>query len=309
MKNLFKSILAMIAVAICLNAVAQEKIIVATGDKKGGSTYSVMFGELNQMCGNGDWVERETKGGIDNKTLLIGNQVNAAIVQSDMLEFERRVDASKVANIKTLIALHPEELHFIARADVKKEGGLSVAGFNVGGTAVTFNTLADLKGRNVGAVGGSIASANVVAANSGLGFKVLPVADNETLKTKLLSGDLDAILVVGGAPHGLVKALPPAFKILPIPQDLVTKLSASKLYFPAKLSYQNLNASGVQSVATQALLVTRVYRSQEMIGKLKNMRACFDAKLGNIQDKTGTHPKWQEVDASNHGGWAWYELP
>lgn len=307
MKNLFKSILAMVAVAICLNAVAQEKIIVATGDKKGGSTYSVMFGELNQMCGNGDWVEKETKGGIDNKNLLIGNQVNAAIVQSDMLEFERRVDAPKVANIKTLIALFPEELHFIARADVKREGGY--LGGLVGGKDVKFNSLADLKGRNVGAVGGSIASANVVAANSGLGFKVLPVADNETLKAKLLSGELDAILVVGGAPHGLVKSLPATFKILPIPQDLVTKLSASKLYFPAKLSYQNLNASGVQSVATQALLVTRVYRSQEMIGKLKNMRACFDAKLGNIQDKTGTHPKWQEVDASNHGGWSWYELP
>jgi TRAP-type uncharacterized transport system substrate-binding protein len=157
-------------------------------------------------------------------------------------------------------------------------------------------------------VSGSIASASVVAVNSGLGFKVLPVDNNDLLKQKLLSGELDAILVVAGAPSTLVKGLLPQFKILPIPQDLVTKLSASKLYFPAKLSYQNLNASGVQSVATQALLVSRVYRSAEMQDRLKSMRACFTAKLGNIQDKTGTHPKWQEVDAANHGGWPWYEL-
>lgn len=305
MKKFLTSIIALVTMAIGLNAMAQEKIIVATGDKKGGSVYSLMFGELNAVCGAG-WGEKETTGGINNKNLLIGNQVNAAIVQSDMLEFERRVDPSKVANIKTLIALHPEELHFIARADVKKEGGY--LGGLVGAKEVTFNSLADLKGRNVGAVGGSIASASVVAANSGLGFKVLPVANNTELKDKLLKGELDAILVVGGAPHPMVESLPNTFKILPIPQDLVTKLSASKLYAPVKLSYQNLNASGVQSVATQALLVSRVYRSPEMIQQLKDFRACYQANVGKIMDKRGTHPKWQHVDPASRGNWAWYEL-
>ncbi|BAW19167.1 hypothetical protein [Ralstonia phage RP31] len=306
MKKFIASIAALLAFAFTAQAFAQEKIIVATGDRKGGSTYSIMFNELAAVCGNGNWQEQTTTGGIDNKNLLIGNQVNAAIVQADMLEFERRTDASKVANIKTLLALHPEELHFIARADVKKEGGYF--GTSLGAKDVQFKTLSDLRGRNVGAVGGSIASASVVAANSGLGFKVLPVANNDQLKAKLLSGELDAILVVGGAPHPMVKTLPASFKILPIPADLVSKLAASKLYFPAKLSYANLNAAGVQSVATQALLVSRVYRSAGMQDKLKSMRACFNAKLGDIQDKTGTHPKWQEVDANNHGGWPWYDL-
>ncbi len=308
MKKFLTSIIALVALTFGL-AHAQEKFQVATGDKKSGSTYSTMFSELNAVCGNGQWQEVETKGGQANKDLLVGNKVNAAIVQSDMLEFARRIDPVKVANIKTLLGLHPEELHFIARADVKKEGGLSVGSFNLGGKDVTFNSLADLKGRNVGAVEGSADSASIVAANSGLGFKVLRVDDNDTLKKKLLSGELDAILVVAGAPSKLVAGLPSQFKILPIPQDLVTKLSSSKLYAPAKLSYTNLGAAGVQSVSTQALLVSRTYRSAEMQQRLKDMRACFNAKLGNIQDKTGTHPKWQEVDANNRGGWAWYDLP
>jgi TRAP-type uncharacterized transport system substrate-binding protein len=304
MKKIIFGLLATLAIAFTTQAWSQEKFIIATGDKKAGSVYSTMFGELAATCSTGDWMEQTTTGGVQNKDMLLGNKVSGAWLQADMLEFERRLDPSKVENIKTLVAMHQEELHFIARADVKKEGGF----MGVGGKEVSFKTLTDLKGRTVGAVGGSISSASVVSANSGLDFKVLPVADSTVLKQMLLEGKLDAILVVGGAPHPLVASLPASFKILSIPQDLVTKLASSKLYSSALLSYSNVNASAVQSVSTQALLVTRVYRSKAMIAKLKEMRTCFAQKLGDIQDKNGTHPKWQFVDANNHGGWSWYEL-
>jgi TRAP-type uncharacterized transport system substrate-binding protein len=304
MKKIIFGLLATLTIAFTTQAWSQEKFIIATGDKKAGSVYSTMFGELAATCSTGDWMEQTTTGGVQNKDMLLGNKVSGAWLQADMLEFERRLDPSKVENIKTLVAMHQEELHFIARADVKKEGGF----MGVGGKEVSFKTLTDLKGRTVGAVGGSISSASVVSANSGLDFKVLPVTDSTALKQMLLEGKLDAILVVGGAPHPLVASLPASFKILSIPQDLVTKLASSKLYSSALLSYSNVNASAVQSVSTQALLVTRVYRSKAMIAKLKEMRTCFTQKLGDIQDKNGTHPKWQFVDANNHGGWSWYEL-
>ena len=304
MKKTLFSVIAAVVFAFTAQAWAQQdRIVIATGDKKAGSVYSTMFNELSVVCSNGDWYEQPTTGGVQNKDLLIGNKVNGAWVQADMLEFERRLDPSKVEGIKTLIVMHDEELHFIARGS-KSEGGI----WGIGAKEVKLDSLASLKGRTVGAVGGSVASANVVSQNSGLNFKVLAVENNDMLKQKLLSGDLDAILVVGGAPHPLVASLPATFKILPIPQDLIAKLSESKLYAPAKLSYSNLGAAGVSSVSTQALFVTRVYRSAAMTAKLKEMRNCFKQKLGDIQDKIGTHPKWQFIKPDSRTGWPWYEL-
>ena len=51
---------------------------------------------------------------------------------------------------------------------------------------------------------------------------------------------------------------------------------------------------------------TRTYRSKTMVDQLAKFRACFENKLGDIQDKTGTHPKWQDVDAANLGKWDVY---
>lgn len=304
-------ILAIVALAAAATACgpkahAQDKLIVATGDVKGGSTYAIMGQELINVCGKGDVAAFPTTGGgTTNRTLLVDNKVSMALLQSDMLEFTRRNDPDKVKNIRTLVNLHKEEIHFIARADVKKEGGYA---FGIGAKSVTFNSLADLTGRTVGAVGGSVDSANVISKNSGLNFAVQRFNDNETLSAALLEGKLDAIVVVAGAPSAMVAKLPASFKLLPIPKEVSQKLVESKLYSPAKLSYENLRATGVDTVAVQSVIATRVYRSAGTLDKLKALRSCFYNKLGDIQDARGTHPKWQDVDGELKTGWQWYDL-
>lgn len=304
----FSRILAALALAtgVASGVQAQDKLILATGDVKGGSTYAIMGQELVNMCGKGEITPFPTTGGgTTNRSLLIENKVTMAPLQADMLEFTRRNDPDKVKNIRTLINLHKEEIHFIARADVKKEGGYA---FGIGAKSVTFNSLADLTGRTVGAVGGSVDSANVISKNSGLNFAVQRYNDNESLSADLLNGKLDAIVVVAGAPSAMVAKLPASFKLLPIPKDVSQKLVDSKLYTPAKLSYENLRAVGVDTVAVQAVIATRVYRSAATLDKLKAFRECFYNKLGDIQDARGTHPKWQDVDGSLKSGWQWYEF-
>lgn len=299
--NLGAAVAMLAAVAV---AQAQEAFTVATGDSKSGSTYSQMFREFTARCSAAMPLrERETKGSVENVDLLTGNQVNAAIVQSDLLFFTRMTDEAKVANVKTLVGLHPEELHFIARGDVKKEGGFM--GF--GGKDVVFKSVEDLRGRNVGAVGGSVLSGRVFSAQSGLNFNVLTFPDNNALTTALLNGQVDTILVVAGAPSKTLQALDGRFRVLPVTPAVAQKVAA--VYSPAKLSYANMGAAGVPTVATQALLVTRVYRSTQTQGQLAKLRECFNEQLGNIQDATGTHPKWQTVDAANKGKWAYYDLP
>ena len=284
----------------------KETILIASGDIKAGSTYATMNDQLLKYCNDGGNNKAAySSGGTQNRDWLVANKVNMGYVQADTLEFTRRADPAKVANIRTIVALHPEEVHVIAFAGVRKEGG--VLGFNA--KTVKYDTLSDLAGRTVGAVGGSFDSASVLASASGVKFVVRRMASNDEMKKALESGQLDAAVAVGGAPLGFVAGLPSSFKILPISQDIVTKLVGSKLYMPAKVSYENLGAVGIDTVSTQSLIVSRTYASADMNARLKEFRTCFNNNLNRLKDARGTHPKWQDVQASARGPWSWYDLP
>jgi hypothetical protein len=81
------------------------------------------------------------------------------------------------------------------------------------------------------------------------------------------------------------------------------------VYRPAVLNYQSMGARGIPSVATEALFVTREYKTARMIEALSKFRSCVNTELDQLKETTGTHPKWQAVEAGNKGKWAWYELP
>lgn len=279
-----------------------DSFIVATGDSKSGSTYSQMFRELMASCSKDmPMSEQETTGSTQNIQLLTENQVNAAFVQTDMLFFNRMTDPARVANIKTLVALHPEELHFIV-ANGSKLGSLS----KIFDNKPALNTVADLRGRSVGAVGGSVLSARVFSEQSKLQFSVKEFSANNQLPQALTDGQVDAILVVGGSPHSLVKTLGAQFKLLSVPVEVQKSVSA--VYTPAVIGYSNLNQAGVQTVSTSALLVTRTYKSKEVLSSLSKFRDCFVNTVPVIQDTRKTHPKWQVVDVENKGKWQWYDL-
>ena len=284
---------------------AQTALSVATGAEK-GSTYTQMFNELKAACPNVPMAATYTTGSPQNVELLVGNKVNAAFVQSDLLFFIKATDEAKVSNLFTIAGLHPEELHFVARADTKTEGGYGVGRFKIGGDKVTFNTLADLSGRAIGAVGGSVLSANTVSRYGALKLRVVEYPNNDALKAALLAGYVDAILVVGGAPHALVGSLDQRYRILPVGED--TQRMLKDVYTPTKVSYSNLGAAGVSTVATQALLVSRTYTGAAMLERLSALRKCFNAQLGDIKDTTGTHPKWQDVQLTKPGLWPAYPL-
>ena len=286
-----------------------QELVIATGNLKTG-TYSKMFSELNRYCQPstiGIMIkQRETSGSPENLDLLLGNKVNGAILQSDLLFAARAADESKTAQIKTLFGLHPEELHWVARADVKKEGGYGFGSVKIGGQKVEFKTLTDLMGRPVGAVGGSVLSAQVVSQLAGLNLQVQQFDNNDQLKAALLDGKVDAILVVGGAPHPLVASLSKDYRLLPM--DPAMQDRVKDVYTKTKVGYENLGQAGVPTVATQALFVTRVYSSDKMNKVLATLRKCMKDNLGDIKDALGTHAKWQDVDAANDGKWPVYQF-
>jgi TRAP-type uncharacterized transport system substrate-binding protein len=295
--------------SVIMSVARAQTLVVATGAEK-GSTYTQMFTELAAACTRdkiGATLQAKfTNGSVQNLQLLTGNQVHGAFVQSDFLFLMSKTDKAKVENVKTLVALHPEEVHFIARSDTKKEGGYGIGKFTIGGKDVSFNSLADLRGRQVGAVGGSLVSAQAISQFSGLDFVPVGFPSNDALKEALLAGKIDAAVVVAGAPSALVESLDGRYRLLPV--DDRTAAVLKDIYTPAVLSYTNLNQSGVSSLSTQALFVTRTFDSANMRLVLAKLRNCFNTELPNIKDSLGTHAKWQNVKAGDTGKWPAYDL-
>lgn len=291
------------AFAMSATAMAQTQLKVSTGGNTG--TYSRMFKEFQNVCKDQIMqIEMPSKGSIENMDRILGNEVNAAIVQTDVLFYRARNE--DLGNIKTLFALHPEEVHVITPAvSPIKAGG--VAG--IGAKPVQFNTVSDLAGRAVAAWGGSVVTAQVIRLQSEVNFTVTEVADFKAAKAALDKGEVAAVIMVGGQPMADVQSLNNAYKLLPFNEAMIGKLKS--VYVPAKLNYSGMGqgGSGVQTIATEALYVTRAYKTPKYVESLAALRGCFKANVNELAETTGTHKKWAAVNADNTGKWSYYELP
>lgn len=301
-----KSVL--LALAVCtilffliVPGVHAQQLQVATG--KAGDTYSTMLKQLSARCGSSvAIIEHNSGGSNDNISQLVGNQVNAAFVQSDVLWLRARTE--DLANVKTLLALHPEQVHIVALASSGlKEGGV----MGVGGKEVVISDLAALAGRRIGAAGGSLVTAQVMRLQSEIPFNVIPFDKGEDVLAALEAHRIEAAVFVGGAPLGTISKLDQRFKLLPITGPVVEKLKG--VYRPARLNYSKLGAAGVPTIATDALFVTREYKTQKMVDGLAKLRSCALDSIDELKETTGTHPAWQFVSTDNKGKWPWYELP
>lgn len=290
-----------IAMAVSCTPAAAQTLKVATGSAK--LTYSTMFKEMVQYCGNTlPLIEVNSNGSMDNVDKLVGNEVNAGFVQSDVLWLRARTE--DLDNVKTLLALHNEQVHLLApvRSGLKSGGVMGV-----GGNEVVINDITQLAGMRVAATGGSAVTAKVIRLQSEIPFTVVEYPNNDEVLKAVAGGQAQAALSVAGQPAASVRALSGQhFKMLAIPQAVQERLKG--VYRTSRLNYSNLNAAGVPTVATDALLVTREYKTPKMIGALASFRSCVQGKVDELKETTGTHPAWQAVDAANRGKWAWLEL-
>jgi TRAP-type uncharacterized transport system substrate-binding protein len=260
-----------------------------------------MFKELNERCAATGLtlVEMNSTGSVENLNRIIGNEVNAGFTQTDVIWL--RAQGEDLSTIKTLIALHPEEVHILAMAGKK-------VGQKMGFGGQDLVSLEQLGGLNVGAAGGSFITAQVVRLQSQIAFNVVQFDNNKDLLAALTAGKIDAAIMVGGSPMGDIAALTPAYTLLTIGEATAGKMKG--VYKAARVTYPKLNGGrAVATVSTDALLVTREYKTPKYLTGLAAFRACFVANVDELKETTGTHPKWQAVDPENKGKWAYYVLP
>lgn len=307
-KNLF---LMVAALTLCISAQAQEVFkISGGGGAKNGSVYSNMLGTLAERCSTDEMKleEVQSKGGTANLAAIKANAVKAALIPTDVMAAARFDNATSVSNLKVLFTLHNEAAHLIARGDVKTEGGVNLGFARVGGKEVAYNNAEDFKGRTIGAVGGSAVTARILSDMMKYQWKVDDGYENTAaLLAALTAGKVDGIMISAGLQSDAVKSVKGNFKLIPLRGNSDTQ----NVYTAVKVEYSNLNGGrAVDTLASRALFVSRVFRDPEQLTKLATLRACFFQQLPKIQDADGTHPAWQDVNAEDRGDSRyWYDLP
>ena len=296
------------AAVLLLVAVASATaapFVVSTG--LAGNTYDTMFKQLSDQCQTkvgSPFIGKPSSGSVENIERLLNNDVVAAIVQTDVLHFRARTD--DMNRFKVLFALYPEEVHVVALKE-RKVSGIVEKVLDMFRGPTIYASLADLRDRKVGAWGGSYITAQNMRLQSNVPFSVTELPNQIEATAALERGELDAVFAVGGSPLGWVQSLDSRFKLLSIGDAEVAKLKG--VYRLARVSYARLAATGIQTVSTDALMVTRDYRSTEMVSLLAKVRACFRSSLQELREQPGNHAKWDLVDPLAMAKWPMYEPP
>jgi TRAP-type uncharacterized transport system substrate-binding protein len=208
-------------------------------------------------------------------------------------------DAS-YAKYQTLVALWPEPIHVLTlRQSKTRKSGNPFA-------KATFNSLADLRGYNVGAAGGGVYTARILgSANEGAGFTTVPYNSGDDVIKALTNGEVGAAIFVGAAPLPILEKLDKNdYRLIPVGADLTNRFKT--VYRTATINYNGLTSGPITTAAPLATLVTRKYSTESKVAAQRHFRQCFYNHLDELKDNGS--PNWQSVEANDHGVLPWYDI-
>lgn len=294
------AIAAIVLAVGCTTPVAHAELLVASGVPDG--TYNMMMQEVISACTSDTLKFKEvpTTGAEETISLLLeGNSANVGILQTDGVALRQKDDGKRVSNLRVLLTLHPEEVHFVvpAQASVTR-GGTQFLGWKLFGEKLVLSSVDQLAGKKVGVWGGSAVTAKAIQWKASVPYVIVEYPNRDQTLSALMSGEVDAIMAVGGQPLKWLKEAPTGkYRLVSLPQSVIEKLTnePGSVYRQETLYYRNLDAAGLTTVATDALLVTRAYKGS-LVRELNELRQCVTDKLPDFQEEAGHHPKWQQVD-------------
>lgn len=303
MKKLL-AVVGMLAIATVVSAQPRPSLRLASGGE--GGTYYTMALNMATYCADGLTLQVQKTGGSDDnlERLTSSNKADVGIVQKDILFKRSKINKDQsVSNLLAVMPLHGEAMHVV----VKKSS--PVMAFSELGAVVgrLGGYVGSKAGKKVGAYGGSIESAEIIRALSGVDYEVVPVADYVAGLTALEAGSIDALLAMGGAPLGWVNDKLDRAKHRLIPFDVpMERVSAA--YRKINITYTKLGVNALPTVATDAILVTRNFNSTDKIQAVSLLRKCITTELTKMQEADDTHGQWQNVQRENLQveGWSYF---
>jgi TRAP transporter TAXI family solute receptor len=289
MKKLFAALPIALMLAAPVSSQELEKNIMTGGPTGTYIKIGRDIAGLGQSCGQTLNVV-ESAGSLENFS-GVRNRRNTqfGIVQNDVLEYLKTFEANDaeiqqaVRGVRIMFPLYNEEVHVLARNDIK--------------------SMADLAGRKV-AVGVKDSGTYLT---SSLMLDILRIKDVQKVELnpdkalpQLQSGEIDAFFYVAGAPAALFQgdAIDGAkFHLVPI-----TEPPLLATYIPAKIepgtySFEN---EPVNTVAVKAVLMTFDYDKKRNAYHRESCKAVADFSsyiISNLDKLQATgHPKWKTVD-------------
>ena len=233
------------------------------------------------------------KGSLQNLSdILYLKGIDIGFVQADALTYAKRHNMfpDLVQGILYIAKLYDEEIHVIARKDIKQLKDLNDQRVNV-----------DVVGS------GSAMTAEIVLSELGINAKV----EHEKQVTgvdELKHGDIAAIIHVGGAPIPLFADLPAdsGIHFLPVAID---QALLSQGYLPAEFTHQNYpllipEGARVPTIAVGDVMAVYAWpRHTARYNKVARFVDAFFSRFDEFQ-KPPRHPKWREVNlAAQVPGW------
>lgn len=290
---MLKKLLAVVSLVFLLGAPAPaaelEKNIMTGGPTGTYIKVGRDIANLGKACGQTLNVV-ESAGSLENFS-GVRNRKNTqfGIVQNDVLEYLKTFEANDadiqqaVRGVRIMFPLYNEEVHVLARNDIKSMADLSgrkvAVGVKDSGTYLTSSLMLDIL---------QVKGVQKVEVNPD---KALP---------QLQSGEIDAFFYVAGAPASLFQgdAIDGSrFHLVPI-----TEAPLLATYIPARIESgtYSFQQQPVDTVAVKAVLMTFDYDKKRNAYHRDSCKAVADfsnyiiSGLDKLQ-ATG-HPKWKTVD-------------
>ena len=260
---------------------ARPLYTIYTGTPKG--TYLQIAEDIQRACPMFEINIEQTQGTLQNLNALITvpvvkNGYRFAFAQKDALDTITSAEPLAKQVYKVVSPLYKEEISIL----VNKSSNI--------------RTLADLNGKKVaGGTPGSGAWFTSTAIRNALGLKWTQIdKSREESILMVLTGEVDAMIAVGGAPNRLFqelgKSMSERIALLPITSPQLDKIYATTKIPARTYLWQD---EEVVTKSTQSILVAAADVPDSAI---KELQTCLARNLSSIR-KFG-HPKWQEITMS-----------
>ena len=251
-------------------------LTIATGTPEG--TYYQIASDIEKVAEK-DGIPVElirTNGSFDNINLLGSGKVDLAILQVDALKFasdtlQAKTGVSVLAEVKIILNLYLEEIHVIARNE-------------------SIRSFEDLTGRKV-SLGpensGSALTAEVLLTLYGVRAEKSFDAPAEAIK-KLQTGELDAMIFVGGAPVPAFETLDRSFHFVKLPANAIL----DQIYQRKRIASAVYPWAGESETYTvPSVIMTRDRKDPVYAAVIQKFLAAIFSNKEQL-DATG-HAKWK----------------
>lgn len=274
----FAALTALLLIPVLGFAQAKPLYTIYTGSQKG--TYFKIAEDIVKACPAFEINIEQSQGSLQNINALITapvvkNGYRIAMVQEDALAAIIGSEPKAKSVYKDVMPLYAEEITVI----VNNKAGIK--------------TIKDLQGKKVagGLPGSGIwFTSNVIRTALNIRWLQVDKSPEESVLL-VLTGELDAMVVVGGVPLRLFQELskPMSERITMIP---ITATELEKIYVSSRVPASTYlwQDYPVDTKATKSLMIAAADVPDRAI---KELQTCLAQNLSSIQ-KFG-HPKWKEI--------------